>query len=383
MTELVGYDADRPLLLVTPFAPSAQGGGAVIVRSLIEGFEERVVWASPAADSEHTHSGQVARLTTGPKPWLVPPGRIARRIDDLAEAHSAGAVWAIAHGELVPGLANFAERSSRPLHVSVHDDPAWSVAFRGRRDRVLAPWLHVNFRRLLASADSIDVIGGGMRAAVAGSVGRDSIVVHRVVHGPIEANPAPPPSDRLVVGLLGSVYHPRQLAQLVEMLARAGRLVGRSAHLSVIGKEAAWMRRAAGVEDVEVEFHGHMNEPDGLERLRDAFALYVGYPFGLRERVLRQTSFPAKVATYIQAARPLIVHTPRDGTLTPLFGRRPFSIPWVNTDVRRGAETLADAWNQPEYHESQHEQAEAVRALYFGADNRERLYAALDALVGD
>jgi hypothetical protein len=380
-SDLAAYGSGHPLLLVTPFAPGNQGGGAVIVRSLLEGAEERVVWASPEADTTG-YDGPVDRLDWGRRPWLTPPGRLAQRIEALAEKHSAAAVWAVAHGPIVPALAPLAARSRRRLHLSVHDDPAWSVAFRGRRDRPLTPWIHHHFNRALRSSASIDVIGGGMRGAVAARAGRDSIVVHRVVPGPIAPNETPPPQDRVTMGLLGSVYHPRQLAQLAQALARAGRLVGLPAQLTVIGKEAAWMRSAVGDAGVEAEFLGHMSEADGMAHLRSAFALYVGYPFGVRERVMRRTSFPAKVATYVQAARPLLVHTPYDSTLTQLLVRRPFTIPWINQDVERGAETLAAAWRDPAYHASQHEAAESVRRAYFGADNRERMHAALRALVG-
>lgn len=380
MTDLAAYAPGHPLLLVTPFAPGTQGGGAVIVRSLIAGLEHKIVWAGPGTVEDAPYDGAVAHLDLGRKPWLLPPALTARRIEAIADAHAARGVWAVAHGPIVPALA-LLDAPEHRLHVSVHDDPAWSVAFRGRRDRALAPWIHVHFTRALRSAASIDVIGGGMRAAVARRVGRDSVVVHRQIPGPIRPNAEPPPSDRLVVGLLGSVYHPRELQGLARLLARAGELVGVPPRLSVIGTEARWMRDAVGDARVEVEFHGHLDEPEGLRLLRRAFALYVGYPFGWRERALRRTSFPAKLATYMQAARPLLVHTPPDSTLTPLLGLRPLSIPWVSDDVQRGAQTMACAWRQPAYHQSQHELAEAVRQRYFGEDNRQRLTEALDDLV--
>lgn len=103
-------------------------------------------------------------------------------------------------------------------------------------------------------------------------------------------------------------------------------------------------------------FLGHMAEDEGLQVLRGAFALYIGYPFIRRDRI-RRTSFPAKLATYVQAARPLLVHTPWDSSLTPLFAFQPFTIPWVDEDVRRGARLLASAWRDASLRVSQHEAA--------------------------
>lgn len=380
MTALSSYDPSAPLLLVTAFAPGNQGGGAVILRSLLKGSESSVVWASLASDS-FGYEGRTAHLRFGCDPWFVPPRRLARRIAALADTHSASAIWAVAHGPLVPCLPALIAASARGLHVSVHDDPAWSDVFRRRRRWPLAPWLHAQFGRTLASATSVDVIGGGMRAAIACRAGRDSIIVHRVLDEPIAPNDVPQQVDRLTIGLLGSVYASRQLAQLTEMLSRTSEIIGLPTRLVVIGGTSHRIQRAVLATDVEVEFVGHLAEQDGLQILRSAFALYIGYPFGPRERTMRRTSFPAKLATYVQAARPLLVHTPYDSSLAPLFERQPFVIPWVGEDAHRGARLLALAWGQASLRGSHHDAAEAVRQTYFGADNRTRLFNMLDALV--
>jgi hypothetical protein len=380
VTSLVAYDETAPLLLVTAFGPGNQGGGAVILRSLLRGSESRVVWASLDRD-DVGYDGPRAHLGSRCNPWLLPPGLLARRVDAVAERHSAAAVWAVAHGPVVPCLPALRAISSRGLHLSVHDDPAWGVAFRGRRQRPLAPWLHVQFGRALAGATSVDAIGGGMRAAIARRTGRDSIIVHRVLDGSIGVNRSPQDTSRLTVGLLGSVYSSRQLKLLTAMLARASAMVGVPARLAVIGGVSDQMRRAVRDSKVVVEFLGHMSEQHGLEILRRAFALYVGYPFGGRDRAIRRTSFPVKLSTYVQAARPLLVHAPFDSSLTPLFGLQPYVLPWADQDVKHGARVLACAWHRASLRESQHEAAEAVRQAYFGVDNRTRLFDSLNALA--
>jgi len=380
VTWLSSYDATAPLLLVTWFSPSEQGGGAVIVRSLLEGSERCVVWASPTPDASG-YDGPVAHLEMGRNPWLVPPRLLAHRIDALAEAHSASCIWAVAHGPIVPCLVALANQSQRPLHVSVHDDPAWSVAFRGRRQRLLSPWLHVQFGRGLAAATSLDAISGGMRALIAQRSGRESCIVHRVVEGPVAPGVARHETEILTVGLLGNVYAACQLEQLTGALAHAAEILGVKARLLVVGGATRRMRRAVRGREVVVDFVGHLSELGGIDALRRAFALYVGYPFGYRERVLRRTSFPAKIATYVQVGRPLLVHAPFDSTLTPLFGLQPYVIPWVDEDVQHGGRLLAGAWRRAALHDSQHGMAERVRATYFDSDNRDRLFACLNEHV--
>jgi len=380
VSSLNSYHAAAPLLLVTAFAPGATGGGAVILRSLLKGSESCVVWASLEVDGSG-YSGPTDRLQRKRNPWLEPPSRLARRIDALADRHSASAVWAVAHGPVVPCLSAFAGTSWRGLHLSVHDDPAWSVAFRGRRQLIVTPWLHRQFGRALRDATSIDAIGGGMRASIAVRAGRDSIVVHRVLDDAIAPNEVPQDPETLTIGLLGSVYASSQLEQLSAMLAETAATLRVRTRLAIIGRATPDARAAVRRSKVDVDFLGHMAENDAIAVLRGAFALYLGYPFSCRERVLRRTSFPAKLATYVQAARPLLIHTPYDSSLTPLFGFHPFTIPWVDENIYHGSRQLASAWRSPPLRASQHTIAEAVRETYFSASNRERLFASLNELV--
>lgn len=340
------------------------------------------MWAS-LAPSDADYGGRTEQLSANARPWLAPPRRLARRIDALAERCGAPAVWAVAHGALVPTVAAVAQHSSLPVHISIHDDPAWSVAFRGRRQKALTPWIHHQFGLALRHATSVDFVSGGMRATIASRSGRDGVIVHRVLDDPVAPNESAPPDDRLTIGLLGSVYAPQQLKQLTAMLAEAASMVDRPACLMIIGRDNSAMRRAVRDTRIDVQFLGHVDEDEGVAMLRGTFALHIGYPFTSREKTLRRTSFPAKLATYVQAARPLLVHAPHDSSLAPLFGFCPFVIPWSDQDIHHGARTLAAAWRTPSLRASQHHSAEIVRRRYFGIDSRHRLFGVLNQLVDD
>ena len=381
-TSLETYSATSPLLLVTAFSPANQGGGAVIVRSLIgdHGLPE-VVWAS-LATRDAPVAGRVAHRRGGRSAWFARPQRLAEGVNRLADRHGASAIWIIAHGPILPAVAPLVAHYDRQVHLSVHDDPAWAVVFRTRRELLLTPWVHKALGAALTSATSVDVVSAGMRGEFARRFGVDSVVVHRVLEIPIAPNDA---YDRqasgLSVGILGSVYAHRQIDVLLRVVARAADRVQLAGRVVVIGgRDPDLARRAASVPEVEVTFTGHLPEREGVGLLQRVFALYLGYPFGLRACVLRRTSFPTKLATYLQAARPLLVHAPYDSTLTPLLGVAPYTIPWLDDTVEAGAVQLVRAWNTEGLHCSQHESAELIRKTYFGPGNRATLFEALNRL---
>ena len=116
---------------------------------------------------------------------------------------------------------------------------------------------------------------------------------------------------------------------------------------------------------VEVVVTGHVEEASAVPMLQSCFALSLNYPFGRRDAVLRQTSFPTKLGTYIQAARPLLLHVPPDSSVMPLVGPDGFATPWGSNLPDEGASALVGLWNRPDSHESRHLQAESVRFRYY------------------
>jgi hypothetical protein len=382
-TTLRAYTSASPLLLVTAFSPAHQGGGAVIVRSHIgERGANDIVWASLAARAG-TVSGRVAHRQARRSAWLSPPRHMAQSIDALADRHDAAAIWIVAHGPVLPAVAPLVHRHGRRVHVSVHDDPAWAVVARTRRELPLTPWVHKCLGDALTAATSVDVISSGMQAELGRRYGVDSVVVHRVLRDEVKPNVVyDPRSSELCIGVLGSLYARRQLDLLLRVVATAARNAGVRGRVVVIGgQDPEVIRRAGRVRGVDATFTGHLGESEAIELLRGAFALYLSYPAGIRARVLRRTSFPTKLVTYLEAARPLLMHTPRDSTLMDLDGAAPYVIPWLDGDIDRGARELLHAWRGAEAHLSQHEPAERLRTRYFGPDNQDRLFDALDRLA--
>jgi hypothetical protein len=391
---LTRYTADRPLALLTDWPPDAGGGGAVIFRSLLGPEErERIVWMSPSPPNRPDAAGPNdvflrngsagrGRRSVGIDSTLRADA-LAREALAEAESRGARALWVVMHYAGVSIAARLARMDRLPLHLTVHDDPAFGVALRSKRYLALVPWIERDFAFAMRRAASVDVIGRGMAERYRRRYGVESTIVHRALDDPIApAGDFDAARNGLRVGVLGSTYGYNQLPILARAVEAAADRLGVAPRLLIVGQGHGDQLRAEFAGRVEVESTGHVSEAEAIPLLRDCFALYLNYPFGRRDAVLRQTSFPTKLSTYVQAARPLLIHAPADSSTTPLVGPDGYASAWADLDPARGAEALVAAWRLAENHASRHEAAERVRRDYYDPDrNRRALFGALDALV--
>ena len=391
---LTRYTADRPLALLTDWPPDAGGGGAVIFRSLL-GPEDRarIVWMSPTPPTDPDAAGpNVVALRAGSAgrgrrsvglDSTVYAGPLAREALTVAEARGARALWVVMHHAGVPIAARLARSGRLPLHLTVHDDPAFGVALRSRRYLALVPWIERDFAYAMRRASSVDVIGRGMAERYRRRYGAESSIVHRALDAPIApSGDYDAARNGLRVGVLGSTYGYEQLPILARAVELAAGRLGVAPRLLIVGRGHGERLRAEFAGRLEVEFTGHVSEAEGVALLRDCFALYLNYPFARRDAVLRQTSFPTKLSSYVQAARPLLIHAPTDSSVTPLFGPDGYATSWPDLDPAHGADALVAAWGRAENQASRHEAAERTRRDYYDPGrNRRVLLDALDALA--
>lgn len=390
---LESYSPARPLLLLTDYPPDFGGGGAVILRSLLSLRDyPRLVWATFGAGGRDVRADGLRVVTIGSRGWPWTPGkrstvldstvhaaRLAEGVVSVAHEHNAAGVWSVLHNAVVPVTAALLKRSELPVHCTVHDDPAFATALRSRRSLLLTPWIEHTLRESLTHCRSVDVIGEGMAARYHKRFGVPSVVVHRGLDAPVQRSQ---PYDRdaygLRVGVLGNTYGHHQLDTLSRALAETSRMVGVKATLTIIGGGSA---RVSRYRDVELEKLGHLDEPSAVAVLRTCYLQYLNYPFGWRERVLRQTSFPTKLTTYVQSARPLLLHAPPDSSTSSLraFGR--YAVHWDSMDVSEGSRVLQKAWSEDTLAMSMDDSAEQVRIKFYDlASHRRTLGSALSAL---
>jgi hypothetical protein len=382
------FTAERPLVIVTDFPPDARGGGAVIVRSLLADDDlDRLVWVTLSRfDGDDAGFPPVISLAERRRdPSLIRNATIrrrelVRRVREIMRERNAAAAWVIAHGASVCVAAELAE-ADIPTHVTVHDDPAWAYALLTRRYLLLAPLFARDCARALRSARSVDVVSEAMANRYRSRHGRDPTVIHRGLAGRVTASEAYERKDGLSVAVLGSTYGERELRSLATALGLVEEHHNIPTRLTVIGTASARRLRQVVPGNVRLAALGHLAETDGVAQLRNSFVLYLGYPFGWRGRVLRTTSFPTKLSTYVMAARPLLVHAPADSSVACLAETAPYATPWTTLDPQDGVSVLLELWRDPRAAESFHVDAELIRTRHFDFQrNRTRLIEVLNLL---
>ena len=383
---LSAFSPDRPLLLLSDFSPETAGGGAVIIKSLLTPEDrQRIVWLT-LSSLKHQGDDKVVSLAPDGARSLLQDGTIRTRA--LREAargvmrnRNAAAAWFVAHGaslRMASGLID----AGLPTHVTVHDDPAWGYALMTRRYLPLAPLLARDLSRTLRAAFSVDVVSGAMADTYRRRYGVTSTIIHRGLPGPVEPAPVYDRRKGLSIAVLGSTYGFSELSVLAQALAIAQRRLGVAATLTVIGGVDETAVRKLCPPNVELEITGHLDESAGISRLRESFMSYLSYPFRRRGKMLRTTSFPTKLSTYVLAARPLLLHMPSESSVAFLGASSPYATLWGSTDPRQGAEILEGLWRDDTTTESFDAAADEVREQHFDlARNQASLYAALNGLV--
>jgi len=362
----------------------------VILRSLL-GVEDRrrVLWLSPSPSSDapatlRSGSSGRGRRSLG-RDQTIHAQALTDEVLTIAHQRRARAFWVVLHGSGVAIGRRLAEARALPLHATVHDDPAYANALRSRRYLPLVPLIARDFSRAIQGADSVDVIGSNMADHYHRKYGVESSLVHRALPGPVEPSTTYDPAVHgLRVGVLGSTYSYGQLPILARAVEAASKALGVPGRVLVVGRSHGERLRAEMGERVEVEVLGHVEESEGVERLRDCFALYLNYPFGPLDRALRRLSFPTKLGTYVLAARPILIHAPGDCSVMPLLEIPGYAAQWASLRKGEGAAVLQALWNDPRGFASRHAEAESVRLRYYDpARNRRTLFEALNGLVED
>ena len=391
---LEGYSAEHPLLLLTDFPPETAGGGAVILQSLLGPAElEKILWVTPSRSRiEGRNVLWLRRGSAGRTPklgrslWLdntLMARDLAEEVLEIARKRCVQAIWIVMHGAAVAIAARVSRRTTIPLHLTVHDDPAFAIALASRRYLALVPAIERDFSRALHAAASVDVISQGMANRYLRRYSVSSVIVHRGMDRVVEPSPS---YDKerlgLRIGILGNTYGFRQLLVLGEAVAQAAQKLGTSGRLLVVGAGHGARLRREFCGRLEVEFTGHVEEQEAVKRLQECFLLYVNYPFSIIHASRRQSSFPTKLSTYAQAARPILIHSPADSSITSLGATAGLAHFWDTLHAPDGVAVLERAWVDQRCVESCHIDADHIRTRYFDLKtNRRILFNALNSLI--
>jgi hypothetical protein len=310
-------------------------------------------------------------------------GRLVDEALELARERRARAFWVVMHGAGVPFAQRLLRQTDLPVHLTVHDDPAYGMTLLSRKSFFLAPLVERQFAAALRAATSVDTIGEPMAERYRRRYGVESVVIHRAVAGPVTPRSRFDPARKeLSVGVFGSNYSYASLPVLGRSVGRAARRLGVRPKILVVGHgHGERLRRDVGAE-VEVAATGHLDEPAAIDRLSECLILYLNYPFPARYRVLRETSFPVKLSTLLQTTRPILAHAPSGTTLEALRPYAGYVRFWNDLDEESGAGHLAAAWSDAASAGAYTADAESVRERFYDRDrNRGRLAEVLNRLV--
>jgi hypothetical protein len=400
MPLLENYAPDHPLILLTEYSPRFAGGGAVNLRSVLDPENRRrVLWTSlepdPSPGSPPDPDEPVAYLKGGPgdrpprrrrSTWgdaTIRSRALADELIELARARGARGFWIVMHGAAVPIAAHLVRQKEFPVVASVHDDPAFGIAFRSRRHLPLTPLIERAFAQALRGAAGIEVVSRGMVERYRRRYGVECKPGNR---GVAPADQVPAPYDKgqgvLRVGVLGNTYNYECLPRLAAALERTASGLGVRGELVFVGRSYADRLRDEVGGRIDVVGAGHLPEEEGVAVLQRCFLQYVSHPFGWRDRVQRQTSFPIKLGTIIATGRPLLLHVPPDSSTAELAEIPGLAFPWWNNDVDEGAAALRRAWDDPSTSGDAHAGLEEVRRRYFDLETiQSTLFGMLNGMI--
>lgn len=308
------------IALLTPFSPSIGGGSAQLRAHLRELSDLDVEWHYLAAKEESVpklRSKWLGRRLTSSellsdlsaRSGLLPGSKSPVR--QIVEQIRADLYWVVGHYEGISVAAELCDQG-KPVHLTIHDDPfgTWK---RSDRYRWFQPLLRATFPGLLRRAKGVDVTSWGMRNFYRGMYGVECFSVY--LHVPrLPQLEIQPDANSLTVGHIGTLYDPEPFRHFLDACTVVAAEQKRKLRVVRIGTSPEWNRLVTETPDI-FESHGDLDETAAIPILASCDLLYAMYPPGRRYELFRKTSLPIKLSTYVQAQRPIFVHSPRDSGL--------------------------------------------------------------------
>ncbi len=311
------------IALFTPFDPT-WGGGATIFRNLLahlSGMEFQWFYLSESqpAMSNTTRLGPPVLGGSFAKDAINSARIFGFQSHPILAAHartilewSPDVVWVNAMNEGVLLGKLLADSGAARLHVSVHDDPM-GLAMKSKRYRHLAPIIDLRCRSLLRRAGSVDVVSEAMGRRYRQRFGVTASVVFRYIDRPATLV-AHPPAERVVkIGHVGTAYSAREVEAFFDALRKLGQSDGIQFKVLAFGGSPALESASLKFPGL-VQLLGDVAEDEVVRQLAQCSFVYSMYSFDSSHRILRETSLPTKISTYLMAARPILVHSPENST---------------------------------------------------------------------
>ena len=366
------------IALFTPFSPEIGGGSAQLRSHLHHLTDLDVQWYYLAA--------KPATATNVKWTWLGEQFSFAELISDLSARTGflpgfrsrtqkivtrleADLYWVVGHYEGISVAAELCDQG-KPVHLTIHDDP-FGTWRRSTRYRWFQTLLSGTFPSLLRRAKSIDVTSWGMRNLYRESYGVKCFSVYLHVPAlPTLAVASDP--GKLTVGHIGTLYHREPFRRFLSACKRFAAKEKRELRVLRIGSSPE-LNALARENPATFESHGDLNEPAAVPLLAACDLLYAMYPPGNKYELFRRTSLPIKLSTYLQAQRPIFVHSPWDSGLARIVAPAQVGAVCSALEEDEIIRHVGQILQTPIAHES----FEALRKEVMGPDQVRQLGAAL------
>ncbi|MFN2508783.1 MAG: glycosyltransferase family 4 protein [Chthoniobacterales bacterium] len=336
--------ARRLVLFVQPFSLGSAGGGARILRALLEQapFETQSVCCSPEKpkpwrDETHLPSrlswGRIerSRLATLPRMTTVLfRGRFRRRLKRYATDVGARAIHAVPHAGLDFAEAHAVARElSLPFFISLHDDLAYTAADRvsmTKREAVMSEaWR-----------------GSSIRFVISDALGREYCRrygerdFHIVTDGLMEvaAPRAPGSANALRIYFMGLFHmgYERNLRALLEGITLFERKHPSISVSVTLRCEHVRAQVLSGVKPVAIL--PFADEAQVQRDMEKADLLYMPMPFGREHENFARYSLSTKMVTYVGSGVPILYHGPASSAAFAMLKehRAAFFIPTLSPE---------------------------------------------------
>jgi len=372
------------ICLFTAYSPAGGGGGAIL-RSLVPELDDQfeICWRYLATKPTPGYeSGWLGTPIIGSGGSLADTFRTASLlggaqpkawnglIDKLLSAQ-CDAYWIVSHNEGLCVARDLQRRTSRPIHLSVHDDWAGALCAGSRRYRAMAFLADRLTKKVLQCVDSVDVVSQNMKQYYLARFGVLPLVVHRWC--PWQAIPRSCPQNELIrVGHIGSIYSKNEFLVFVAALKSHAEEKQKEIKVILWGshlKSTDFPKHLAACVDLRPT----QAESSVINELQQCDFVYAMYPFAARRATFVQTSFPTKLSSYVMAQRPIVAHSPSNSTLASFVESTNVGVCWSNTNMLEGKACIGsvlgntitdDSWKK-------------AQSIFFGESNIQQMRAIL------
>ena len=341
----------RPIVFVQPFSLGSAGGGARILRALIEQapFAVHSICCSPEKPKrwrhethlrsrpswgriEHSRFASVPEVTAR---WFTAGFR--RRLRQQCMQLGARAIHTVPHASLDFATARAVARElSLPFFISLHDDLAYTAAGRGaaatREGAMQMAWNDAAGRFVISEALGLEYCRRyGERSFVVVTDGLTNV-----------ATQGPQPNGSALriyfMGLFHMAYERnlRAFLEAIDIFERAHPAIAVSLTLRC---EHIRAQVLAGVKPVTIL--PFADEAQVQRDMATSDLLYMPMPFGREHESFARYSLSTKMVTYLGSGVPMLYHGPPDSAAYQLLKKHAAAVAITTLDPKEIAAALA------------------------------------------